>query len=457
MTAAAPLDAVPASASWRGELNQLLRLATPIVLQRLGIQMMGLTDAVVVGRYSAKELGYHALGWTPTIIILASAIGLLSGIGVITARRIGEGRPELAGVVLRRGLVYALQIGVGSTALLALGAPPALAALHMDPDLARGAGRAAVVFSLSMIPYLLSTALTYHLEAMGRTLPGLWSMWVANGLNLVVDLWLVPGGFGVPALGAVGAATATAISRVFLCVWVAVAVLRGPKAVVRGLLSKPVREPRAEAEQRRVGYGAGASIAAEVAAFTGMNVIAAWIGPLSVAAWAVTQSVASIIFMIPLGLAGAVSVRVGRAYGARDRAGVDRATLTSAGVATVIALMVTAGVALFARPLTAIYATDPALLALAAPALALSALFLWPDALQSVLSNALRARGDVVTPTAIHMASYLGLMLPLGYVFAHPLKGGVDGCIWAVIVASYVVCALLAARFLWLRAAGAKT
>ena len=456
MTAALE-DAVPASASWRGELNALMRLATPIVLQRLGIQMMGLTDAIVVGRYSARELGYHALGWTPTIIILASGIGLLSGIGVLTARKIGEGRPELAGVVLRRGLVYALQLGVGSTLLLALGAPPALQALHMDPDMARGAGRAAVVFSLSMIPYLLSTALTYHLEAMGRTMPGLWSMWAANVLNLMIDLWLVPGGFGVPAMGAVGAATSTAISRVFLLAWVAIAVLRGPEDVVRALLAKPVREQHEEAEQRRVGYGAGASIAAEVAAFTGMNVVAAWIGPISVAAWAITQSVASIIFMVPLGLAGAVSVRVGRAYGARDRLGIDRATITAACVASGIALMVSAAVAAFARPLTAIYATDPVLLAAAAPALLLSTLFLWPDALQSVMANALRSRADVVMPTAIHIGSYLGVMLPLGWALALPLRGGVNGCIWAVIIASYVVFGLLAARFLWLRAKGVKS
>ena len=450
-------DAVFASSSWRGELAALFRLAGPIVLARLGIQVMGLTDAIVVGRYSARELGYHALGWTPTIIVLASGIGLLSGIGVMTARRIGEGRPELAGVVLRRGLVYALQLGVGSTVVLALGAPAALAALHMEPDLARGAGRVAVVFSLSMIPYLLSQALTYHLEAMGRTMPGLWSMWAANVLNLAVDLWLVPGGFGVPAMGAVGAATATAISRVFLCGWVFIAVLRGPKDVVRALFAKPVREPHEEAQQRRVGYGAGASIAAEVAAFTGMNVVAAWIGPLSVAAWAVTQSVASVIFMIPLGLSGAVSVRVGRAYGARDRMGVDRATVTAAAVASVIALSITAAVAVFARPLTAVYATDPALLAAAAPALLLSSLFLWPDALQSVIANALRSRADVIMPTAIHIGSYLGVMLPLGWLFALPLGGGVNGCIWGVIVASYLVFALLVARFLWLRGRGLKT
>ena len=93
---------------FRTDLSALLRLSGPVVLSRLGIMAMGLTDAIVVGRYSAKELGYHALGWAPTSIVLTLLIGLLTGIQVMTARAIGEGRRDLTGAVLRRGIVYAV-------------------------------------------------------------------------------------------------------------------------------------------------------------------------------------------------------------------------------------------------------------------------------------------------------------------------------------------------------------
>jgi MATE family multidrug resistance protein len=76
----------------RADLNTLLSLSGPVVLSRLGIMAMGLTDAVVVGRYSATELGYHALGWAPTSVVLTAVVGLLTGIQVMTARAIGEGR-----------------------------------------------------------------------------------------------------------------------------------------------------------------------------------------------------------------------------------------------------------------------------------------------------------------------------------------------------------------------------
>ena len=79
----------------RADLVELLRLAGPVVMARLGIMVMGLTDAIIVGRYSAEELGFHALGWAPTSVIVTTAVGLLLGVQVMTARLVGEGRQLL--------------------------------------------------------------------------------------------------------------------------------------------------------------------------------------------------------------------------------------------------------------------------------------------------------------------------------------------------------------------------
>src|SRR5882757_9927533 len=103
----------------RTEVTQLLKLSGPVVISRLGIMVMGLSDAIVVGRYSATQLGYHALGWGPTSVVVTMTIGLLSGVQVMTARAIGEGRLHDTGAVLRRGLAYSLWIGLISAAVLA--------------------------------------------------------------------------------------------------------------------------------------------------------------------------------------------------------------------------------------------------------------------------------------------------------------------------------------------------
>ncbi|HZZ67315.1 MAG TPA: MATE family efflux transporter, partial [Phenylobacterium sp.] len=120
------MDPHPAQASslaggrWapvRTELAELMKLSGPVVISRLGIMAMGLSDAIVVGRYSATQLGYHALGWAPSSVIVTMAIGLLSGVQVMTARAIGEGRRNKTGAVLRRGLAYSLWIGLVSAAV----------------------------------------------------------------------------------------------------------------------------------------------------------------------------------------------------------------------------------------------------------------------------------------------------------------------------------------------------
>ena len=431
-------------------VGELLKLAWPVVIARLGITAFGLVDAIVVGQYSARQLGFHSLGWAPTMIVLGAGVGLLQGVQVMTARHVGEGRREAAGGVLRRGVVYSLWLGLGSTAVLALFGPPFLRAMGLEPDLAAGAGRALEVFAWSLPFYFVANAGIFFLEALGKPKPGMIAMWTANGVNLVANLWLVPGHSGLPVEGAVAAGWATFASRAALAAWVLIYIWRMPEARALGVFSKPIDGPKAAAEQRRIGYGAGASMFIEIGAFAAMTLIAGQIGAFEAAAWTSVLNVGAFIFMGPLGLSAATAVLVGRAYGAQDRHGVVRAGLVGFGVTavltTVICLLVAPG-----RDLIALaYTHDPRLLAMIAPALVLSCLFFIPDGQQVVAAQALRARGDVWLPTACHLISYAVLMIPLGVWFAHGLHMGVNGLVWAVIVASFVSGGLLTARFLWL-------
>src|SRR5690349_4956103 len=149
-TAQAPSRAGGRSHPVRLELAQLLKLSGPVVLARLGIMTMGLSDALVVGRYSATQLGYHALAWAPTSVVVTMAIGLLSGVQVMTARRIGEGRRDESGAVLRRGLGYSLWIGTASAVVLALAGPLFLHGIGLARSLADGATWPLLIFCLSL-------------------------------------------------------------------------------------------------------------------------------------------------------------------------------------------------------------------------------------------------------------------------------------------------------------------
>jgi MATE family multidrug resistance protein len=429
------------------DLIELLRLAGPVVLSRLGIMVMGLTDAIVVGHYSAEQLGFHAMAWAPTSIFVTCTVGLLVGVQVMGSRAIGAGKPHDAGAVLRRGLVYGFWLGVGGAVLLVAAGPPLMHHAGLDKALADGSTAPLIVFSLSLPLFALSVTLSFWLEGLGR--PGLVavSMWIANLINLAANLLLVPGTFGLPALGAVGAAWSTFIARAAFAAILAVVIARLKDARALGVFDKPAPDLASEREQRRVGYGAGASNFFEVSAFAGMSLIAGWLGGLNVAAWAVVLNVVAVIFMVPLGLSTATAVQVGRAYGARDSAGMSRGGWIAFGVTAVFSLVVSALLFPLRDLVAGAYTSDPGALALIGPALALSCLFLLPDAVQVVCAQALRARGEVWIPTVTHMISYALIMGPLAWWLALPMKLGVNGIVLSVIVTSFVAAAFLLGRY----------
>lgn len=433
-----------------GSYAELLRLAGPNVASRLGVMAMGLTDAIVVGHYSAVELGYHALGWAPTVTVLVAGIGLLLGVQVLTARHIGAGRPERTGAVLRRGVSYAVKIGLASTLGLVLLGPVVLNNTGLEPSLAAGASAALIVFSLSLTPYLVADSLWFWLEAQGRPQVPMVAMWIANLVNLVLALWVVPGTSPFPVSGAVAAGWVTLVARCALLLMLAAWIWRWPQAHAVGVFRKAAPDPQEAREQRRIGYASGLSYAIEAGAFSGMNFVAAQLGVLVVAAWAVVLNVAAAVFMVPMGIAAAGAVLVSRAVGAGSVAAVQRAFRMAMTLA-LVALLALSLIVFVNPPLVAsAYSDDPALLAMTASALLLSCLFFMADGAQVVAANALRARGDIWWPTGMHFVSYVLVMIPLAWWFAVRQSGGLDGIIWAVVIASLISGLALTARFYWL-------
>lgn len=432
-------------------LRGLLTLAAPVVASRLGIMAMGLVDTLVVGRHSAVELGFLALAWAPTGVVLTTAIGLLQGVQVLTSQAIGAGRSAATGAILRRGLVYAFWVGCGAALVLAGLGGPLLAHIGLDAALAGGATPVLRVLALSLPPIMIADAGIFWLEAHGRAGSGTVAMWAANVVNLTLNLWLVPGHSGFAVAGAEASAWSTAWSRTALMLFTAVAIAVWPQARRCGVFVPAPREPGAAAALRRVGYAASISYAVESSAFSAMTIFAGWLGAAAVASWAIVLNLMALVFMVPLGLATATAVLVGRAYGARDTKGVRRAGLLGFAATLVVTLGVSLVVGLGAAPIAAAYTHDPAVQRATAAALVLAAwLFFATDGLQVVGAQSLRARGDIWLPTATHTVSYVVVLVPAGYLAAIPLGLGVAGLVWGTIVASALAATLLVTRFFWL-------
>jgi len=165
------------------------------------------------------------------------------------------------------------------------------------------------------------------------------------------------------------------------------------------------------------------------------------------AAYQMANSVASLCYILTLGLATAATVRVGNAFGRADAVGIARAGWIAAGF--VLALMLAAGLAIGAsrRTIAEVYTLDDAVIASAVPALGIIALLIIFDGLQTVLMGALRGAGDVVFPMAIYAIAFGGFALPLSYHFGYREGGGAAGLVLGLGAGVAIAATILALRF----------
>lgn len=420
------------------------------MIARIGIMTMGLVDTVIVGRYGTEDLAYIALAWAVMGFVLVSGLGLLQGVQVFAARRIGQKRQHLAGAAWRRGVALAAIAGAVLAAPLLIGAD-VFRLLGQSEALAVGAGSAMRILALSVPLHLLFVAHSYYLEATGRPMVPVYFMAAANVLNFVANIWFVYGGFGLPEMGADGAAWATLLVRILLAGGLAAFIWFSADAVRFGVRTRPVDDdPGVAREQIRLGVATASGLFFEGLAFSAMTVIAGWSGAEAAAAYTVFLNTMALLFMVALGFASASGVLVSEAVGAGDaKAARDMGWLGLGVNAAAMALMAVAA-AIFREPLAALFTNDPALIVVLAPMFLLMAAAIVFDGTQVVASFILRARSDAWFATASHFVSYGVIMVPAGFVLGHFMGRGALGMAEAIVIASVVSGTILTLRWAWL-------
>ena len=418
----------------------LLRLAGPVAVARLGIMGMGVVDTIVVGQLAPHDLAFLALGWAPTGVVLVTGIGLLTGVQVLGARAVGARNPRAAGAVWRKGMIIAIVTGVLFGALLWTFADTQLRVFGIAPELTIGAAQVTRVLALSLPFHFMHLASSSFLEAVKRPLAGTIVIWLANALNLVLNLMFVP------AHGAVGAAMSTILSRGFMVAALAAWIWFSMAGREHG-----ARDKGGVGASYRALFTVGAASAvsqmAEAGAFNAMSVIAARIGPNAIAAYQILLNILAVVFMIALGFSAAAAVLVSEAYGAGDHKRAGRAGWTGLGLNSIGMLICAALLVTFAGPIARGFTSDEALALLVIGLVPVCAIIVTPDGGQTVIAQALRGRGDNWLPTASHLFSYVALMPPLAYFLGERMGMGVRGLMWAIAVSSFVSVSILCLRF----------
>jgi len=428
-------------AATRSFVAPLLRIAGPVALARLGIIGMALVDVIVVGQLAPDELPHQALGWAPTAVFLVAAIGLLQGVQVLAARSIGEGNKIGAGVVLRRGLMLALIAGALSAALMWLGGERLFTFFGIEEALAGPSTPVMLVLAFSIPLHLLYIAGTYFLEAIKK--PGISTvvMWLANAVNLGLNLlW-------VPEHGAIGSAWATVGARVFLAGVLMICIYFLRDGVTFGVRKSKGAKGPGYGALLGVGAAAAVSQAVEAGAFSAMTVVAGRIGAEVVAAYQIMLNLMALVFMVALGLAAATAVLVSEAIGRQAPHDAARAGWTGIWLNAIGMLLLAIGILIFANPIGRAYTADAELAALLASLMWVAALVLLPDGTQVVTASALRARSDNWFPTFSHILAYAAVMPILGYWLAEHQGMGVAGLIFAIFWSSILSAAVLLLRW----------
>lgn len=428
---------MPAS---RPYIIDTLRLAGPVALARLGIICMTLADVIVVGQLAPAELPHQALGWAPTAVFLVAGIGLLQGVQVLAARALGEGAPQGAGLALRRGLMIAIVTGLVSAGAMAAWGESLFLTFGIGADLAGPSAVVMRVLALSIPLHLVYIAGTFFLEAIKKPAISTAIMWMANILNLALNLWLVP------EHGAVGSAWATVGARVFLAVAILAAIWFLRDGAYYGVRTLGGKGPSYRS-LFAVGIAAAVSQAVEAGAFSAMTVIAGRIGGEAVSGYQILLNIMALVFMVAMGVGAASAVLVSEAVGRRAPQDAARAGWTGLGLNTIGMLIAAVLLLVFAVPIGRAYTADLELAALIASLMWACALVLAPDGGQVVAASALRARGDNWFPTFSHILSYAIVMPLLGFWLAEHQGLGVAGLILAIFWSSVLSFGILLARW----------
>ena len=427
-------------------LRETLRLAGPVMVSRLGVLTITTMDTAMSGHASGNDLAWYSVAIAPQIPLLLVGIGLLMGTVVLTAQAVGAGHTERCGAIWRSALAHALVAGA-AMAVACLFGESFLLATGQSAELAAGGGRVLAALGLGLPGMLLYVATILFLEGIGRPMPGLVIIVAANVLNVGLNWLMIFGHGGLPALGAEGAAIATSIVRWGMFAAAALYVLRRVNRRRFGIAAPRDPDEHLGPRMRRIGLPMGIAHGLEASAFAVMTLIAGLLGVSHVGGYSIPMNLLALAFMGAIGLSTAASVRVGHAVGRGDPDGVRWAGWVATGVATVYLAVIAVVFILAPARLAALYTTDAAVLAIAAPAIVVGAIAAIPDGAQAVLMGALRGATDVWPATVLYVFSFWIVMVPLGYWLAVNRAMGATGLMIAVAVGTTVATVLLGWRF----------
>lgn len=433
------------------EFRYNLKLAAPVMLGMLGHTFVGLVDNIMVGQLGTAELAAVSLGNSFMFIAMSLGIGFSTAITPLVAEADGENNFKSGKSVYKHGLFLCTTIGI-VLFLVILAAKPLMYLMKQPPEVVELAIPYLDLVAFSLIPLVSFQALKQFSDGLSMTKYPMYATLVANVVNIVLNYLLIFGKFGFPQMGIVGAAIGTLASRFAMValMWAFLRYKEKSKQYVTNIKFF-VLENKMIQKIVSLGFPSALQMFFEVAIFTAAIWLSGILGKNPQAANQIALNLASMTFMVAMGLSVAAMVRVGNQKGLQHFKDLRRIAISIFLLTFLLEVIFAIFFILFNEMLPKIYldvkdvenlVDNTEVISIAAELLIIAALFQISDGIQVTVLGALRGLQDVKIPTFITFIAYWVVGFPISYYLGLYTEYKNSG-IWIGLLAGLTVSAVL--------------
>lgn len=400
------------------EAKRLLSLALPVFLAQVTLILMSVVDTIMAGQVSPTDLAALSIAtgiWNPLLLALQGILLALTGIIA-----------QFAGANDKKGISHYFQQALYLTVLLCITgfsiaylANIIILQLDTSPAIASLAFDYIQFVKWGVFGFLFFTTYRNMTEGMGMTKPAFYISLLGLAVNIPANYIFINGLFGLPAYGGAGCGIATAIVLTVMALAQVTYCQMSKKIDARGLLT-PFEKPNITTIATITKLGIPISLATffEVTLFACIPLFIAHLGAVAISGHQIAASVTALLFMMPLSLSIAISIRIGNLYGQNKFEQLKIAVSTSYLLAILIALFLAFITFIGRDVISQLYTDSPAVIALATSIMILACIYQLPDALQVAANGILRGLKHTAPISYITFISYWLIGFSLGYVLA---------------------------------------
>lgn len=406
------------------EFKYNTKLATPVILGMLGHQVVALVDNIMVGQLGSAELAAVSLGNSFMFVAMSIGVGFSTAITPLVAEADGENNREKGKSSFKHGLFLCIILGLALFATVMV-AKPLMYVMNQPPEVVDLAMPYLTLVAASLVPLIIFQGFKQFSDGMSMTRFPMYATIIANLVNVLLNYMFIFGKFGAPALGVVGAAIGTLVSRVVMVayLWHLLSRKEKSKYFVTDIkiftLSKTMLK-----KLLNLGFPSALQMFFEVGIFTSAVWLSGILGKNAQAANQIALNLSAMTFMVAMGFSVAAMIRVGNQKGLKNFVELRRVAISIVLLTALLSLVFVAGFILFSDELPkmfldydnlAQFADNNEVVILASQLLIIAAIFQFTDALQVVALGALRGMQDVKIPTLLTFIAYWIIGFPVSY------------------------------------------